>query len=298
MLRMSKKFRILLIMVVVVFGIGLDYLSQRINRLENELKTTRDILMQLFTLESKVKTVQNILYQEGLPIDRKIQIFRSSQNKEAVSDATIANIPKETDFNWGGRDALEVGRDSSGNLYRILIKFNEIKKGIPKDIRPRILAATVYLKQQGNSAEENPAFKQVLNLYEIKKNWGEGNKIGAPASPGESSWIAAAQSQVNWEIPGCSGKEDLDKILLVATTGATVNSAGDGWIGIHFTPEGIFKLQRLIHDPSVVDQGFLLQFQDDDTVKNNLMSLYSSEFSSVSDRPYIEIIYVSPNSSG
>ncbi len=287
---MPKKFRFLLIIVIIAWGVGLDYLSERIFRLETELRTTRDILSQLFTIESKLKVIQNILSQERFSSEGRIRIFRSSQSKEAISDTTIANIPKETDFNWGGNQVLEVGRHASGPLSCTLIKFNEIKELISKDPKAQILAATVYLKQEGNPAEETPALKQVLNLYKIKKKWGEGNKIGTSAGPGESSWIAAAQSQVSWEVPGCSGKEDFDK-MIVATTGATVNSTADGWIGLVFTPEGISRLQKLLRDPAAVDNGFLLQFQDGETAKNNFMSFYSSEFVTVSDRPYIEIIY-------
>ena len=294
---MPKKIGLLLILMVITFGLAVDHLSQRIVSLETELKVARDLLNRVFTIESKINTIQNILSQE-----KRIRIFRSSQALEEIDDTTISNVPKEMNFNWGGSITLRVGRDSFGHFYRALIKFNEIKKAF-KDRKGQVLAATVYLKAEGNS-EESPALKQILNLCEIKRNWGEGTSDGAVARLGESSWIEAAKSQVielstkekekvnNWETPGCWGPHDVDKNYIVATTGPTVNSAADGWVGFPLRSDGIAKLQQQVEDPLAANNGLLLYSANEETIKNNLMSFFSSESATVINRPYIEIIYV------
>ena len=288
---MPKKFIFLSIIVVIVFGVSLDYLSQRIFRLETELKPLRSLPSQNFFLQMRVKTLQSIISHEMFSGQGDIHAFKSSQDKEAIDDTFISEDTKTTNFNWGESGTLKIGRDHLGHLSRALIRFKEIKKALSLDLNRQILSAIVYLKQQPNFSQGLPALKQVLNLYEVKKNWGEGNKMGVPAAAGESTWNAAQKASLNWESPGCSGKDDFDEVTLVATSGPTVNSFADGWVGFVFTKEGILELQQQLQSATSGDYSFLIQSQEEDS-PNSAVSFYSSESSTLNDHPYIEILYV------
>ncbi len=288
---MSKKSFFLWLVVVIVFGVHLDYLNQRIVRMEGESKAMRGISSELFAMEYKMAAFQSILSHEAFSKGRKIHVFKSTQSTKNVDDALISNAPGQADRNWGAGPKIGAGYDGDGNIYRTLIRFNELKKAIPE--RTQIMAATVYLKQVDNGNKDDRALRETFNLMEVKKNWGEGNKIGLRASQGEVTWNAAAQSILNWRSPGCSARgADVNTDTMLATTGANVNEAGDGWVAFSFTPPGISRLEQLIYQQKESDYGFLIQLPDEAKKKNTFVSFHSSNDPTVFYRPYIEIIYI------
>lgn len=288
---MSKKPFFLWLMAVIVFGVHLDRLNQQIVRIETELKTLRDLPSALFSVESKTIVLQNVLSYESFFRGRKIHIFKSSRADKEVQDALISNA-RGLNRNWGGGSRIGAGYDGDGNLYRTLIRFNELKKAIPKDTQ--IMAATIYLKQLDNGSEDDQSLRENFYLWEVKKNWGEGNKPGSRASEGEVTWNAAAEGILKWDLPGCSADgSDLRKDNLIAITGPNVNGGANGWVVFPFTPAGITKLERIIRHENESNDGFLIQSVDEEfKKKKTFVSFYSFDDPIASYRPYIEIIYI------
>ena len=289
---MSKKLFFLWLILIIVFGVHLDSLSQRVLRMEAELKALRSIPTLLFSVESKTAALQNILSHEAFSKRRSVHVFRSAQNIDELEDALISNAPHQADYNWGAGLKIGAGYDGQGNIYRTLIRFNELKKAIPEGTQ--IMAATVYLKQHDNGSKDDHALMETFNLLEVEKKWGEGNKTGSHAEPGEVTWNAAAWDILNWRIPGCSARgADADTDTILATTGANINDAGDGWVAFSFTPAGIARLDQRIHNNNESDYGFLIKLADEELKKKNtFVSFHSSNDERPSNRPYIEIIYI------
>ena len=272
---MSRKLFFLWLVMVVVFGVHLDSLSQRIVRTEIELKAMRGISSELFAVRSKTTAIQSILSHEDFTKRRRIRVFKSTQDVDGVDDALISNAPGQADYNWGASHRVGAGYDGNDNIYRTLIKFNEFKKAIPEGTE--ILAATVYLKQVDNGRDDEGALREIFELWEVEKNWGEGSKKKSRAEFGEVTWNAAT---------------DVKKNILMATTGPNVNDGGKDWVAFCFTPPGIVRLEQRLRNKTESDDGFLIQLENGLKKKNTFVSFYSSDDPSGSYRPYIEIIYM------
>ena len=293
---MSRKSFFLWIIAVIFFGIHLDYLSQRIVRIEGELKSMGGISSELFAVQSKIAMFQGILSQDNSAKAKRIHVFKSTQNADSVDDALISNAPGQADYNWGANPTMGVGYDGNDNSYRTLIKFNELKEVLPENIQ--IIAATLYLKQLDNDRNDDRALRETFELWEVEKKWGEGNKTGSRAQQGEVTWKAAAQGILNWNLPGCSDDgNDVHKYTLLATTGPNVNDGGNDWVAFSFTPPGMTRLERMLHNKNISNYGFLIQSEAGTNKKNTFVSFYSSDYQAAPQRPYIEIIYIERDNS-
>lgn len=288
---MSKKSFFLWVIVVIVFGVQLDSLNQRIVRIEGELKAMRGISSELFAVKSKTAALQSILSHEDFAKGKRIHVFKSAQSVDDVDDALISNAPGQADHNWGASPTMGAGYDGHGNIYRTLIKFNELKKAIPENTQ--IMVATVYLKQVDNGRSDEGALRETFDLWGVEKKWGEGNKKKSRAQQGEVTWKAAMQDILNWRLPGCSDDgNDVKKNILMATTGPNVNNGGNDWVAFSFTPQGIARLEQRLRNKNESDDGFLIQFEDGVKKKMTFVSFYSSDDQTASYRPYIEIVYM------
>lgn len=286
---MSKKSFFLWLIAVIVFGVHLDHLNQQIVRIQTELKTLRGIPSTLFAVESKTAALQNLLLDENFSKGRDIHVFKSPQSVDDVDDALISNAPGQANRNWGGGPRIGAGYDGDGNIYRTLIRFNELKKAIPQEAQ--IMAVTIYMKQIDNDSKDNQALRERFDLWDVEKNWGEGNKPGSRASQGEATWNAAAEGILKWDLPGCSARSDVNDTLM-ATTGPNVNGGGNDWVAFSFTPQGIARLEQRLRNKNKSDDGFLIQLEDGFKKKMTFVSFYSSDYQAAPDRPYIELIYM------
>lgn len=292
---MSRKLFFLWLAVVVFFGIHLDSLNQRIVRIEEESKAMRDISSDLFAVRSKTVALQNILSDEDFAKGRRIYVFKSTQNGKEVEDTIISSAPGQANRNWGKDPRVGAGYDNVGNVYRTLIRFNGLKKAIPK--KAKIIAATVYLKQADNDGKDNQALRESFDLWGVEKKWGEGNKSGSRASQGEATWNAAAEGLLKWDIPGCSAARSDVNDTLVGGSGPNVNGGGNDWVAFSFIPPGITRLNTMIRNEDEPDYGFLIQLAGEQfKKKKTFVTFYSSDDPTVSDRPYIEVIYIDQDS--
>lgn len=118
----------------------------------------------------------------------------------ATKDNTLYEHPAGELSNGSG-DFLIVGRAQAGETRRALIAFTDLS-AIPEN-------ATIHsVKLRLNLASVRMPASRIW-LFRVHKDWGEGasdasgNEIaGAPAEPGDATWIHTHFAEEKWDYPG------------------------------------------------------------------------------------------------
>jgi hypothetical protein len=114
------------------------------------------------------------------------------------------------DNNEGENTYLSVAKDwTPGYEYSGVIKFEDL--GIPTG--SVINSATLRIWAATYGAPGN-----VVQTYQLLKDWNAGVGVATPANDGEVTWNSAMHNQVSWEVPGAYGASDAAAAVDPTTT--------------------------------------------------------------------------------
>lgn len=324
----TKNTKIILILVGLVVLFFMDYQMRRIGLLELNLKKL-DVERRLNNLESisasrdefaerldSLEKAMDVAYQayaqsnvlnsqfnfDDPVIDDDplfdewlnkigVSVFRSKQTSEAIDDARIGGMPYQKDFNWGKYKYIDIGQGKDANIYRTLIKFDQLKPGLLEG--GKIIGAVMYLMVCNNARDNDKVLHDVADVYAVKKEWNEGNKESNKAGNGEVSWTMASEGNVSWSAPG-AGDPDGDIFAdPIASSGPHINDHTDAWVPFYFNQNGIKHLQECVDNANNLCHGFLIMSRSEGKSSTHT-TFWSSEYSVKKERPYLKIIYTVP----
>lgn len=199
---------------------------------------------------------------------------------EATADATLIETPDGSLANGAG-PVFFVGRTNQDQygVRRALLYF-DVAAALPRRARIRDVRLTLYV------SPSNPTPRRIA-LHRLLAGWGEGNSFasggsGAPAEPGDVTWIHRVYDDELWVRPGGH---------FAARVSGSQQVAGSGF----YTWEGTRKMRadvRLWLAAPHRNFGWILI--GDEATRQNVKSFASREEPDSSLRPLLEIDYVLP----
>jgi hypothetical protein len=115
------------------------------------------------------------------------------------------------------------------------------------------------------------ASSDTYEIYDLKRDWVEG----------QATWQIAANG-TNWQVAGAQGSLDRGTTVL-----GTVTAASKGSVTIQLNSAGVAVVQNWINNPTT-NRGFIIQ----DYAGNDGLEFASSENATVANRPKLNITYV------
>jgi hypothetical protein len=184
-----------------------------------------------------------------------------------VADTTLF----ETDpgSNLGAETTLIVGTTNHGFRDRALLLFDVASK-IPAG--SVITSAQLFLnvtKESGVTAK-NSNFELRRMLLSWKEGKKTGGSVGAPASPGETTWNARLAPNTLWNQPGAAETNDYS-----AVSSATLPMNMPGSYIVHSTPSLIADVQSWLDQPDA-NYGWLVRC-DSESVSGTARRIASRE---------------------
>jgi hypothetical protein len=195
---------------------------------------------------------------------------------EANHDATLIESPNGSRANGSG-PALFAGRTSQeeNSRRRGLLSF-DVASVLPADARIESASLTLYMNPS------NPA-SRLLRLHRVQAAWSEGPSFsggggGAPAGPGDATWIHTSYDDSFWVRAG-------GQFLGRVSAETEVSLSG------HYTWEGGLLLEdvRLWLSNPQRNLGWILLGDED--ASQTAKSFASREHADPSLRPVLEITY-------
>ena len=178
----------------------------------------------------------------------------------------------------GSGQHLFVGSTNSGSIRRGLIAFN-VAGALPAD--SSVLGATLTL-----TMSRTQAGPQTIDLHRLIADWGEGGSSaegggGAPATPGDATWVYARYDTEPWTTPG-------GDFVPGASAGAAVADAGQySWTSDQMAAD----VQTWLIDPSS-NFGWLLL--GNETGSQTTKRFHSGESDTVAGRPILTLEFAPP----
>lgn len=181
---------------------------------------------------------------------------------------------------------LIVGRTNQNLNRRGLIEFD--LASIPSGAV--VTGATLRLVVDRSGMSENQDF----TLHRVTRDWGEGTVNpssdpgqGAPALPGDATWLSAAHQQQSWTTPGGD---------YVATASATATGAGPGSETTFSGAELLADIEFWRANPDE-NHGWILR--GDEAQRRSAKRFYTSEATTdVTDRPTLTLEISEPVPTG
>jgi hypothetical protein len=178
------------------------------------------------------------------------------QFQPAADTALFAYVPTN---NLGAEPWLVVGRSKSGFVGRSLLRFD--LTSLPPGTVIKSAALEIEVVRVPQQITPVPSF---FTLHRMLRPWIEGNKIGAlgaGATAGEPTWLAAAHPATLWSAPGAVGAADS-----MASPSATTATAVDDFGRYTFPPSPglVADVQVWINTPSS-NHGWLVRSQGEAT---------------------------------
>lgn len=179
------------------------------------------------------------------------------------------------DANLGGADFFNAGTaGSSGGRNRALLWF-DVASQIPVGALIESVSLTLEIVRQPSASWE----ASVFGLHRVNVPWGEGNKIpedgspglGAPATPGEATWLYRFLGGEAWAAPGGESGSDF---VASPSAAALVFGLGEPVV-FEGTPELVADVQAWVNDP---DRNFGWMFMtESEEVQRTARSFASRE---------------------
>ena len=213
----------------------------------------------------------------------------------AAEDNFMYNNPSWVNANWGAWSTprLAFGRNSSAPdyVYRAIMRF-DLSSLNTSGKRIKWARLTLTQGNNGKIVPENGAFETRLLLpVTTNADWIEGTKSAATAGTGESCWNRKKYNTVDWTggagIGNSTNSAGVAAQVATALIDPVTIAVGDKIIFYLESPESLAVLQRWADGG--VNEGFLLA-TDEIVGKPNALQVYSSEYSTVEDRPMLEVV--------
>lgn len=193
------------------------------------------------------------------------QTFRNGENAyTGASDTKIAEQYPTTGYDTATVQVVDGDEPSGGGKdVATLIRWDNL--GIPSDAVVTSASITIYIGGGSNSASST-----AYPLYAVTRPW----------RAATATWELADQGAA-WATQGAMGATDRE----AASIGATpTNKSGSATITLNAA--GIAKVQAWVQDPST-NQGIVIASSSN----TDGLSLYSSEYSTVANRPMLSVTY-------
>ncbi len=200
------------------------------------------------------------------------------------ADNTLYEDPNGTLSNGAGEYffAGRTGPIGNNAIRRGVIRF-ELAGNIPS--AATIVSVTLYLTMSRTTAGDEP-----VELHRLTASWGEGSSRatgeeggGAPAAPGDATWIHRFYSSTPWTAPG-------GDFVVTASATTTVGSSGAySWNG----PGMVSDVQSWLMAPSTND-GWLLS--GNETTPTTAKRFNTRENTAPETRPVLVVTYTLPHS--
>ena len=191
--------------------------------------------------------------------------FRNGEDSyTGASDTKIAQYYPST--NYDTATVLVVDGDEpsgGGNDVSTLIRWDNVQ--IPPDATVTQASITVYIGGGTNSASAT-----AYSIYAMNRPW---------ATAG-ATWDVADSTNA-WSMSGASGSLDREPVAIGATP---ISVSGSATINLNAT--GIAKVQSWVNNPTT-NYGVIFA----SSTNTDGLSLYSSEFTTVSYRPMLSVTY-------
>ncbi|MBX3177021.1 MAG: hypothetical protein KF886_06665 [Candidatus Hydrogenedentes bacterium] len=179
----------------------------------------------------------------------------------------------------GAGASLLAGRNADGEIRRALIHF-DVAGNIPAG--SIVQAAELTLHSDGSAGDAN---SRTVDLLLAAASWSEGDSdagddflTGAPAAPGDATWIHREFDTAAWANPGGDFAPGPRATLAVAGAGAWT------WE----SPEMLADVQQWLDDP---DANFGWLLRGDESVPGTVKHFFSDEHGELAQRPALDIIY-------
>lgn len=201
----------------------------------------------------------------------------------AQKDNTIFEyIPPQTPTSNGKGPLLIVGTNNSNEKRRALLMFDIAASGIPAG--SIITSSTLRLYNIKNTIDKNCETK----LYRLVKDWGEGTSSvsqdsgGAPATPGDATWLHNFYPSSFWTKPGGDFSNTLSASLIVPPAA-----------GFYFWTSEIMAddVQRFLDEPS---SNFGWMMAGDETQVRDKKYFASLQNTTAAYRPLLTVTYTPP----
>jgi len=201
----------------------------------------------------------------------------------AERDATLIESPTGALANGAG-PSFFAGRTSqaSGSIRRAAIAF-DVTAHLPPGARISSVRLTLAMSQSNADSE-------LLSLHRILAPWTEGpasaaGGSGAPAAPGDITWLHASHPAVFWSTPGGD---------FAASPSASLPVAGPGLYTWGSTSELASDVQGWLDDPGS-NHGWLLA--GDETAPSTVKRFDSRENAGLAMRPMLVVSFGPPATS-
>jgi hypothetical protein len=192
----------------------------------------------------------------------------------AVRDNTLYEDPVGG-FSNGAGTSMFAGRNSqAANSRRRAVVAFDVAAAIPAGSTIQAASLTLF----NDAANAGPA---VVSLHRVTQAWGEGTSSGqgsgAPATPGDATWLHAFSPTSLWSNPGGDFVTDPSGLVTVAGPGAYV------WLS---TPQLVADVQAEL-DGSGAALGWLVR--GDESVANSAKRFATREATVAGNRPLLTI---------
>jgi hypothetical protein len=195
---------------------------------------------------------------------------------EAGADNTLFENP-QGDVSNGSGPTLFVGRTNQqmNGIRRAVIYF-DVASAVPEDAVVESVSLILYMTKANN-------INQVIRLYRLEKDWGEGASSsgggrGAPAEPGDATWLHTFYPDAYW---GREGGRYLGRASAVMTVGDVV--------GDYASP----STDRMVHDVSRwlkhPEKNFGWVLTGDESVPQTVVPFASRENADPDTVPILEV---------
>jgi hypothetical protein len=197
---------------------------------------------------------------------------------ESIRDNTLFQ-DSDGDTSNGAGPAVFAGRNSQNLTRRALLAF-DIASAIPAGVKIDSVVLTLVVSSAPDTVS------RMFAVHRVLRDWGEGSSYsaggaGAPATPGDATWLHAFYPDQFWTSPGgdftdtVSASETIGDVGTYFWTGAGMTSDVQAWLG---HPETNF--------------GWLVQGEE--TSPRTVRRFDSKESDLLANRPKLTIYYSAP----
>jgi hypothetical protein len=197
-----------------------------------------------------------------------------------VQDTSIfSGTPESAGLSDGSGDYLWTSVTDAGLVRRALVKFDVT--AIPAGSVVREVRVSLY---QSRSRENH-----AVSIHRLTRGWGEstsnagGAGTGAPAAPGDATWVRTIHPNLPWSVPGGD---------FVAIAGASTFVAFQGeFYTWGTTPNLVSDVQSWVDQPAA-NHGWILIGSE--AGQKTAKRFESRNNATVSARPRLEVVYDPP----
>ncbi|MGD8523970.1 MAG: DUF2341 domain-containing protein, partial [Desulfobacterales bacterium] len=226
--------------------------------------------------EGTVSATQNFTTGTISTVTKKWGENSSRDDYTGITEDTFLDEGQPS-YDMGTDEHIRVG-DDGNRINRTLIKYDLTALSGLIASSSQIVSATLKMKTYDDPDPGNID----VDAFRVKKDWFEGTKSYALADDGDdaATWQYQVYDETAWTGAGCDDSADRE------TTSDDVEtfSADNTWYSWDVTD----SVKYFFDNPSS-NYGWLLKCQSEGTLK--YWRIYSSEYATEANRPYLEIQY-------